>query len=128
MSSTQPRTYNMSRNRLVKSRFFVLAAVVAFAVCVAKGPAGAAESTAAEPAKENKSKINHDYRRVVKNGKEFFCRREAVTGSRMQKTEICLTQSQMDDLQEHGQEYLRNAQNPGQLPPNVGSPGPMGGT
>lgn len=127
MSSTQPRAYYIWRNRLVKSRFFVLAAVVAFAVCVAKGPAGAAETTAAETAKEKKSHIDRSYRHVVKNGKEYYCRREAVTGSRMQKTEICLTQAQMDDLQEHGQEYLRSAQTPAQEVTNSGA-GPMGGT
>ena len=125
MSSTQPRAFDIWRNRLVKSRFFVLAAVVAFAVCVAKGPAGAAETTAAESAKEKKSSIDRSYRRVVKNGKEFFCRREAVTGSRMQKTDICLTQEQMKDLQEHSQEYLRSAQNPAQSP-NAAPPGGAG--
>ncbi len=40
------------------------------------------------------------YRTVVRDGEEYFCRTEAVTGSRVSTRETCLTRRQMDQVQE----------------------------
>lgn len=40
------------------------------------------------------------YRTVVRDGQEYFCRTEAVTGSRVSVREVCLTRRQMEQAQE----------------------------
>lgn len=49
-----------------------------------------------------------EYRTVVRNGQEYFCRTEAVTGSRVSTSETCLTRQQM----EQSQEDVRRMQTP----------------
>lgn len=41
-----------------------------------------------------------EYRTVVRDGQEYFCRTEAVTGSRVSMREVCLTRRQMEQAQE----------------------------
>ena len=52
-------------------------------------PAATAPDTGATP-------VPKGYRRVLKNGGEYFCRMQAVSGSHVQKTEVCLTQDKLD--------------------------------
>lgn len=49
-----------------------------------------------------------EYRTVVRDGQEYFCRTEAVTGSRVSMREVCLTRRQM----EQSQEDVRRMQTP----------------
>ncbi|MET0281086.1 MAG: hypothetical protein ABW278_08180 [Steroidobacteraceae bacterium] len=52
------------------------------------------------------------YRSVTRNGEEFFCRNEAVTGSRLEVHEVCLTRKQMDATRDHTQDEIRRMQSP----------------
>lgn len=52
-------------------------------------PGATAPDTGATP-------VPKGYRRVMKNGGEYFCRMQAVSGSHVQKTEVCLTQDELD--------------------------------
>lgn len=52
-------------------------------------PAATAPDTGAPP-------VPKGYRRVMKSGGEYFCRMQAVSGSHVQKTEVCLTQDELD--------------------------------
>ena len=40
------------------------------------------------------------YRTVVRDGQEYFCRTEAITGSRVSMRDVCLTRRQMEQAQE----------------------------
>lgn len=58
-----------------------------------------------------------DYKRVTKDGVDYFCRKEKVTGSRATTIEQCLTEAQMTAMREDGQSLLRDVQrNPGNMP------------
>jgi hypothetical protein len=52
------------------------------------------------------------YRSVTRDGEEYFCRNEAVTGSRLEMHEVCLTRKQMDAAREHTQDEVRRMQSP----------------
>jgi hypothetical protein len=47
-------------------------------------------------AADSKPDAKNTYKPVNRNGQEMYCRTEAVTGSRTQKKEICLTKEQVD--------------------------------
>jgi hypothetical protein len=47
-------------------------------------------------ASEAKAEAKNTYKPVTRDGTEIYCRTEAVTGSRTQKKEICLTKEQVD--------------------------------
>ncbi|MFO7325266.1 MAG: hypothetical protein DIU62_006095 [Pseudomonadota bacterium] len=42
----------------------------------------------------------NDYRVVVKDGEEYFCHDEPVTGSRVSTREVCRTRRQIDEAQQ----------------------------
>lgn len=54
------------------------------------------------------------YRRVVRDGQEYFCKSVRVTGQRARATEICLTRDEIDRLQEINDRYVRDLQQPRQ--------------
>jgi dienelactone hydrolase len=59
--------------------------------------------------------LNKDYRRVTRNGKELFCRREVMTGSRTSSSETCMTEAELAMSAERGQDAARRLQDyPGQ--------------
>lgn len=63
-----------------------------------------------------------NYRRVVKNGKVYFCSRDSVTGSRVSTTVRCLTKDDIERIQQSSQDYTRDVQSPPLDPyePNMG--------
>ena len=90
------------------ARLFLAAAVSTLAACAANEPvkqaATAAASTspsatAAAPAGApgKSTPPGFGYRRMTKDGVEYFCRREGVTGSRTEKAETCQTQAQIEN-------------------------------
>ena len=104
----------------VRGLVFVIAASSVLAACASKGPvtptatapaiASAPAAAAAAPKKAGGSPAD-SYKRVVKkNGQEYFCRKEGVTGSRTQIIETCLTQAQLTTLRESSQEFARDVQ------------------
>lgn len=115
----------------------VLCAAGLLAACAAKAPATpetnsySASDVAATMVVQNKAKVPSGYRAVVKNGVEYYCTKEPVTGSRTETFERCLTEAQMIALREGGQDFLRRQQSrPGdQMQPSNGRMGsnPMSG-
>jgi len=103
----------------VRGLVFVMAAASVLAACASKGPANptsmapasASAPAAAAPAPKPGGNPADGYKRVVKkNGQEYFCRKEGVTGSRTQIIETCLTQAQLTTLRESSQEFARDVQ------------------
>ena len=83
--------------------FLLVAGAAALVACAAQGPvkstgtAAASGSTPGATAPDTgATPVPKGYRRVMKNGGEYFCRMQAVSGSHVQKTEVCLTQDELD--------------------------------
>jgi len=55
-------------------------------------------------------KIPKGYKRVVRNGEERFCRNDPVPNSRVQKQEVCLTQTELEAEQRGTQDFIQNVQ------------------
>jgi len=79
-------------------------------------------AVAATPTKANNIAVG--YRRVMRGGEEYFCKKEPVTGSRTDTNETCLTQAQMDAAQKNTQDMLQRLQ---QNPGTPSGPGGAGG-
>jgi hypothetical protein len=79
-------------------------------------------ATAATPGHTNNIAVG--YRRVMRGGQEYFCKKEPVTGSRTDTNETCLTQAQMDAAQKNTQDMLQRLQ---QNPGTPSGPGGAGG-
>ena len=92
----------------------VLGALVACASQVTtQAPESAAPRAAATAAAAKDAPVRRDgYRRVTKDGIEYFCRAPVVTGSRMQRAETCLTKEQLDEMAADSEEFLRWLQGP----------------
>lgn len=74
-------------------------------------PTGSTPAEASATAADDKSIASRrKYRRVVKNGEEYFCRREGVTGSRVQSATTCLTKAQLAAEVANNQEIMRRFQ------------------
>ena len=84
--------------------------------------APAVAAAAAKPAKKLNGGV--DYRKIVKSGVEYFCRKETPTGSRTNATETCLTQAQMDAAQRNSKDLVERLQ---QVPGTPSGPGGSGG-
>ena len=82
------------------------------------GPSEEASTTA-----DNSNAFRRKYRRVVKNGVEYFCRREGVTGSRVQSVTTCLTKAQLAAEVANNQEIMRRFQSGSrEAPPQTSDP------
>jgi hypothetical protein len=51
-----------------------------------------------------------DYHHVLSNGKDYYCKTEAVTGSRLDKREICLTKEEWEGLRDGTRDYINGVQ------------------
>ena len=79
----------------------ILTSVLTIAGCASPGPAassgaGSARNAAAAGSATSAHVIPSGYHREVVNGEERFCRDDLDTGSRVQRTKVCLT---WDELQ-----------------------------
>jgi len=72
------------------------------------------------------SDVPYGFTRVVRNGTEYFCHKENVTGSRMEKHETCLTQAQMDAQRAAGVDFTEQVQGMGTRAPPTSTPGQGG--
>jgi hypothetical protein len=109
-------------NKGIRGLFFIASAALLVA-CAAQNPTG----TNASPALRGDAAIaagstvpTAGYRKVVKDGVEYFCTRQGYTGSRVDTPVQCFTQAQLAALQENGQEMLRRQQgHVGQVDPSA---------
>ena len=120
--------------------FFFIASATLLAACA--GPNLRAPSPAARPAQvkgdadisAGKAVPTTGYRKVTKNGVEYFCSRETLTGSRTDTQVRCLTAEQLAAVREGAQDMLRRQQahvgavdpsaNPGGAPYSAAQPMP----
>ncbi len=108
-------------------KLFVFSAALALAACASTGPASgppsadtaqanlaaashlAATSDATTPTDpEHFLKAGNGYRKVSKNGEQYYCRKEVDTGSRTRVQVTCLTRDEMTELSQNGQDLLNN--------------------
>ena len=109
-------------NKGIRGLFFIGSAALLVA-CAAQNPV----NSTATPALRGDAAITAGstvptagYRKVVKDGVEYFCTRQGYTGSRVDAPVQCFTQAQLTAQQESGQEMLRRQQNHvGQVDPSA---------
>ena len=91
--------------RHIRTALLLVAGATALVACASKAPvnptgtasaSGSAPSATAPAPDTGANPVPKGYRRVMKNGGEYFCRMQAVSGSHVQKTEVCLTQDELD--------------------------------
>ncbi len=88
---------------------------LALAACASSGSTAADGQTATLYTKGQK--LANGYRLVKKNGQDYYCRTESVTGSRSRIVETCLTQAQMKQQQANAQSLVEGIQRvPGTMP------------
>ncbi len=80
------------------------------AACANQMPARLAVQPAASPEAGSRrvSYMGDDYRMVDRDGQAYYCKREAVTGSRTQSVETCLTAGQLQAREQNTQRLLRD--------------------
>jgi hypothetical protein len=129
--------------------FLVITSASLLGACAAQGPtannaaAPVAKADAAPraiPAKGDADKAagatvpTSGYRKVVKDGVEYFCSRDGYTGSRVDNSVKCLTKEQLAAVREGAQDMMRRQQghvgqvsseaNPGGAPYSAAQPRP----
>jgi hypothetical protein len=97
----------------LKMGLFSLAVASVLAACASApppaapaAPARAAVASTAAPGKA--ATADAEFKRVQRGGKELFCKREAITGSRTNVQETCLTESELAAYHENAQRILRD--------------------
>lgn len=103
----------------------VAAAVSALAACAAPAPQDVAPAATGATAVKPAGNSSADYRRVTRNGEEYYCKRQKVTASLTRVVETCLTAAQLEAQRNDAQDYVNKTQGvPGQTagsnPMNVG--------
>jgi hypothetical protein len=68
-----------------------------------QGTTKAADATSEKP-------IPYGYTRTVINGVEKFCHVDTYTGSRTQKSQVCLTRVQLDQMQSTSTDFIQDVQ------------------
>lgn len=87
--------------RQLRTGLLLVVGATALVACASKAPVNQAASAsgnapAATAPGTGAPPVPKGYRRVMKSGGEYFCRMQAVSGSHVQKTEVCLTQDELD--------------------------------
>lgn len=77
--------------------FLILTGVSMLAACASQPPAstGSATSTASAATSTGAPVIPYGYSREIVDGSEMYCRDDLDTGSRVQRTKVCLTWDQL---------------------------------
>ena len=91
--------------RQLRTGLLLVVGATALVACASKAPvnstgtasaSGSAPGATAPAPDTGAAPVPKGYRRVMKSGGEYFCRMQAVSGSHVQKTEVCLTQDELD--------------------------------
>ncbi len=115
-------------------RVLVAGSFLALAACAGQPqqPSAAAPSGGDTGSKQSlvgdskSSDVPYGFTRVVRNGTEYYCHKENVTGSRMEKHETCLTQAQIDAQRAAGVDFTEQVQSMGTPTPPTSTPGQGG--
>lgn len=73
---------------------------------------------------KNKEHPLGNFTLVMKDGKEYFCRREAPTGSNLRRRGVCLTREELAAVEAETQRQMRDLQKPGAQYPKSPMEGP----
>ncbi len=99
------------------TRILILAGSLAIAACASQAPAtsaGTGASGQAPPSASSHSKgAPSGYYRKVIDGQEVFCQNGPDLGSRVQRSEKCLTREQLDDEQRNSHNVMQDIQRSG---------------
>jgi len=82
--------------RQITKGWLVIVGVLALSACASHAPVASATDPATGKA------LPKGYRLVVKKGTEYYCRMQPVTGSHTLKTEVCLTEDQLEAEKHQG--------------------------
>lgn len=77
----------------------------------AEAPTAQVAAAAGKPARQEPDPPG--FRRVVRDGEEYFCQTRNVTGSRARSAEVCMTRDEIRRMEEINEQYRKNAQNAG---------------
>lgn len=118
---------------------FILGATLLLVACATPAPAPAPVAQVAVPATLDATttaaglKIPEGYVKGTVNGEVRYCRNDMNTGSRVQRTQVCLTELQLKEMQENSENFLNDVQGRYGLirsvtgaPPGMSSSGGMG--
>ena len=122
----------------INRSLLALAAATLLAACASNAPvnsSAAAPAAVAAPAATGtqttaataprQDTIERGWRLKIKDGKEVYCRKTEVTGSRANVKESCLTLAEIAQQRENSQEFLRRTQSGAPEmagPANAGAP------
>jgi hypothetical protein len=100
----------------------LVAGASALAACASHGPVPVATTNgtgtaqvASATAPDAGKPVPKGYRLVVKKGTEYYCRMQPVTGSHTLKTEVCLTEDQLEAEKHQGLALEAGPTNPAQV-------------
>jgi hypothetical protein len=95
--------------RQIKKGWLVIVGASALVACASHAPVADTTDPATGKA------IPKGYRLVVKKGNEYYCRMQPVTGSHTLKTEVCLTQEQLEAEKHQGLAFGMGPTSPAQV-------------
>ena len=92
--------------------FLILAGAFTLAACASQGPepstaTGGSRHAAAGSATASGHVVPSGYHREVVNGEERFCRDDLDTGSRVQRTKVCLTWEELQAQERTNMQFYR---------------------
>jgi len=70
--------------------------------------------------------LPYGYTHVVRHGKDFYCRKDVTTGSRVEKEEVCLTLSELQGQRDSSEDFVQRLQRNGTASTIHNTPGAGG--
>jgi hypothetical protein len=90
----------------IRASISAITAAVMLVACASKGPVSSTGMASANT--DAQDETSAEYQRLVDNAsKQLVCRRQPVTGSRID-SQVCLTRAQMEEQREHADELMRD--------------------
>jgi hypothetical protein len=93
----------------IRKGWLIIVGASALAACASHAPV----ASTIDP--ETGKPVPKGYRLVVKKGTEYYCRMQPVTGSHTLKTEVCLTQDQLEAEKHQGLAFGMGPTSPAQV-------------
>jgi hypothetical protein len=122
---------------------FVVTGALALAACASQGgppapkpiardPVAAPATTSANQAttaantSSDSPKIPYGYQKKIRNGEEVYCRNDYNTGTRVQRSETCLSAAELQREGQDTQDFLQDMQRRGGTTTTTTTPGQGG--